>query len=55
MKTKEAEKVITTLKDRIGHSLKWHFTEIPTSVNNLNRLKNSVASSYCHQRYNYER
>ena len=30
MKTKKVEKVITTLKDRIGHPLKRHPTEIPT-------------------------
>ena len=35
MKTKKAEKVITTLKDRIGHPLKRHLTEISTRVNNL--------------------
>ena len=35
MKTKKVEKVITTLKDRIGHHLKRHLTEIPTRVNNL--------------------
>ena len=30
MKTKKIEKVITTLKDRIGHPLKRHLTEILT-------------------------
>ena len=30
MKTKKIEKVITTLKDKIGHPLKRHPTEIPT-------------------------
>ena len=30
MKTKKVEKVIATLKDRIGHPLKRHLTEIPT-------------------------
>ena len=35
MKTKKVEKVITTLKDRIGHHLTRHLTEIPTRVNNL--------------------
>ena len=27
---------MTTLKDRVGHPLKSHLTEIPTWVNNLN-------------------
>ena len=35
MKTKKVGKVITTLKDRIGHPLKKHLTEILTQVNNL--------------------
>ena len=39
MKTKKVEKVITTLKDRIGHPLKRHFTEIPTQVNNFEHQK----------------
>ena len=30
MKTKKVEKILTTLKDRIGHPLKRHFTEIST-------------------------
>ena len=30
MKTKKVEKVINALKDRIGHSLKRHLTEIST-------------------------
>ena len=30
MKTNKEEKVITTLKDRIGHPLKRHLTEITT-------------------------
>ena len=30
MKTKKVEKVITTLKDRSGHALKRHLTEITT-------------------------
>ena len=30
MKTKKVEKVMTTLKDRIGHPLKKHLTEIST-------------------------
>ena len=30
MKTKKAEKVITTLKDRIDHPLKRHLTETLT-------------------------
>ena len=34
MKTKKVEKVITTLKDRIGHPLKRHLTETPARVNN---------------------
>ena len=34
-KTKKVEKVMTTLKDRIGHPLKRHLTEILTRVNNL--------------------
>ena len=38
MKTKKVEKVITTLKDRIGHHLKGHLTEITTQANNLNSL-----------------
>ena len=32
MKTKKAETVITTLKDRIGHPLKRNLTDIKTSV-----------------------
>ena len=35
MKTKKVEKVIATLKDRIGHPLKRYFTETLTWVNNL--------------------
>ena len=35
MKTKKVEKVITTLKNQIGHPLKRHLTEIPTWVNHL--------------------
>ena len=35
MKTKKVEKLITTLKDWIGHPLKRHFTETLTWVNNL--------------------
>ena len=30
MKTKKVEKVITTVKDRIGHPLKRHLTETST-------------------------
>ena len=37
MKTKKVEKVITTLKDQIGHPLKKHLTEILTRVNSHNR------------------
>ena len=33
--TKKVEKVITTLKDWIGHPLKRHLTETLTWVNNL--------------------
>ena len=36
MKTKKVDKVITTLKDWIGHPLKRHLTETLTWVNNLN-------------------
>ena len=40
MKTRKVEKVITTLKDSIGHFLKRHLTETLTRVNNLKiRLK----------------
>ena len=35
MKTKKVEEVITTLKDRNGHPLKKHLTEIPTSVERI--------------------
>ena len=35
MKAKKVEKVVTTLKDRIGLPLKRHLTEILTRVNNL--------------------
>ena len=44
MKTKKVEKVVTTLKVRIGHPLKRHFTEIPKRVNSLKSLK----SFWCH-------
>ena len=33
MKTKKVGKVITILKDHIGHPLKRHLTKIPTLVN----------------------
>ena len=36
MKTEKVEKVITAVKDRIGHPLKRHLTELSTWVNNLN-------------------
>ena len=36
MKKNKVEKVLTTLKDRIGHRLIRHLTDIPTRVNNLN-------------------
>ena len=35
MKTKEVDKVVTTPKNRIGHPLKRHLTELSTLVNNL--------------------
>ena len=35
MEAKKVEKVITTPKDRNGHPLKRHLTEIKTRVNNL--------------------
>ena len=35
MKTKKEEKVIDTLKDCIGQSLKRHLLEIATLLNNL--------------------
>ena len=49
MKTKKVKKVITTLKDRIGHPSKRHLTEISTRVNNLKstaNVKSRTDSSY---------
>ena len=45
MKAKKVEKVITTLKDRIGHPLEKYLTEISTWVANLKgRLKKNISN-----------
>ena len=44
MKANKIEKIITTLKDRIGHPLKKYLTEISTWVANLKgRLKKNIS------------
>ena len=45
----KAKKAITTLKDRIGHLLKGHLTEILTWVNSLKFKKFRKLSDTSHE------